>query len=187
MTEQERPEKRYPDFEFSLRELAGSMGDFGTLFHLALGYIAIIAPAGLICDYFARREVSERKLLFNMGIMNAVGCLFGGIPVCHGAGGLAGQYYFSARTGGAAIRCRAVFERGHRGHPGSVPAAADRRYAVYGGHRAGQTRPGIEGLEIYPCGRHSRAFRYHEYGHRLRHRAGGCAPAESAAEKRILI
>ena len=103
MTEQERPEKRYSDFEFSLRELAGLMGDFGTLFPLALGYITIIAPASLICDYFARREVSERKLLFNMGIMNAVGCLFGGIPVCHGAGGLAGQYYFSARTGGAAI------------------------------------------------------------------------------------
>jgi len=25
------------------------------------------------------------------------------MPMCHGAGGLAGQYYFGARTGGAAI------------------------------------------------------------------------------------
>jgi len=64
---------------------------------------AVIAPAGLIRDYFPGREVSERKLLFNMGVMNAIGCLFGGMPVCHGAGGLAGQYYFGARTGGAAV------------------------------------------------------------------------------------
>jgi MFS superfamily sulfate permease-like transporter len=28
---------------------------------------------------------------------------FGGMPLCHGAGGLAGQYYFGARTGGANI------------------------------------------------------------------------------------
>lgn len=26
-------------FEFNLRELAGSMGDFGTLFHLPIGYL----------------------------------------------------------------------------------------------------------------------------------------------------
>ena len=41
---------------------------------------AVIAPAGLIRDYFPGREVSERKLLFNMGVMNAIGCLFGGMP-----------------------------------------------------------------------------------------------------------
>ncbi len=39
----------YRDFEFNLRELAGSMGDFGTLFPLAIGYIAVngLNPAGL--------------------------------------------------------------------------------------------------------------------------------------------
>jgi len=37
-------------FEFNLRELAGSMGDFGTLFPLAIGYIVIcgLNPAGLL-------------------------------------------------------------------------------------------------------------------------------------------
>jgi len=37
-------------FEFNLRELAGSMGDFGTLFPLAIGYIAVcgINPSGLL-------------------------------------------------------------------------------------------------------------------------------------------
>jgi MFS family permease len=46
---QESPEKRYRDFEFNLRELAGSMGDFGTLFPLAVGYIAVngLNPSGL--------------------------------------------------------------------------------------------------------------------------------------------
>ncbi|MBN2554185.1 MAG: putative sulfate/molybdate transporter, partial [Spirochaetales bacterium] len=37
-------------FEFSLRELAGSFGDFGTLFPLAIGYIAFcgLDPAGFL-------------------------------------------------------------------------------------------------------------------------------------------
>ena len=37
-------------FEFNLRELAGSMGDFGTLFPLAIGYIIICGfnPAGFL-------------------------------------------------------------------------------------------------------------------------------------------
>ena len=38
-----------------------------------------------------------------MGIMNLVFPFFGGMPLCHGAGGLAGQYYFGARTGGTNI------------------------------------------------------------------------------------
>jgi len=33
---------RIKDFEFSLRELAGSMGDFGTLFPIAGDVLAII-------------------------------------------------------------------------------------------------------------------------------------------------
>ena len=37
-------------FEFNLRELAGSMGDFGTLFPLAIGYIVVcgLDPAGFL-------------------------------------------------------------------------------------------------------------------------------------------
>ena len=31
--------------------------------------------------------------------MNLIIPFFGGMPMCHGAGGLAGQYYFGARTG----------------------------------------------------------------------------------------
>jgi hypothetical protein len=41
---------RIKDFEFNLRELAGSMGDFGTLFPLAIGYFAVcgLNPTGLL-------------------------------------------------------------------------------------------------------------------------------------------
>ncbi len=64
---------------------------------------AVIATASLIVAYWPDRPVSERKLSLNMGIMNLILPFFGGMPLCHGAGGLAGQYYFGARTGGTNI------------------------------------------------------------------------------------
>ncbi|MFC2011192.1 hypothetical protein ACFLUR_02755 [Chloroflexota bacterium] len=41
---------RVRDFEFNIRELAGSMGDFGTPFPQAIGYFVIngLNPAGLL-------------------------------------------------------------------------------------------------------------------------------------------
>jgi MFS superfamily sulfate permease-like transporter len=39
----------------------------------------------------------------NMGVMNLLTPLIGGMPLCHGAGGLAAQYMFGARTGGAML------------------------------------------------------------------------------------
>lgn len=35
--------------------------------------------------------------------MNLISPIFGGIPVCHGAGGMAGHVRFGARTGGALV------------------------------------------------------------------------------------
>jgi predicted benzoate:H+ symporter BenE len=64
---------------------------------------ATIATSSLIKTYWPERDVSARKLAWNQGIMNAILPFFGGMPTCHGAGGLAGQYYFGARTGGANI------------------------------------------------------------------------------------
>ena len=187
---------RIGSFEFNLRELAGSMGDFGTLLPLAIGYIAVcgmdpcgllvamgvanivtglvyrlpmpiepmkvlavvaiaqawtpgkvlasglvmgaslshprlvlpdwrelwpalrdgglaqipltatnavIATSALITQYWPERRVTERQISLNMGLMNLVLPFFGGMPLCHGAGGLAGQYYFGARTGGTNV------------------------------------------------------------------------------------
>lgn len=64
---------------------------------------AVIATSALISQYFPDKPVSEKKLALNTGIMNVVVPFFGGMPMCHGAGGLAGQYYFGARTGGTNI------------------------------------------------------------------------------------
>lgn len=64
---------------------------------------AVIATSALIKEYWPDKPVSEKKLALNMGIINTIVPFFGGMPMCHGAGGLAGQYYFGARTGGTNI------------------------------------------------------------------------------------
>ncbi|MBN2437766.1 MAG: putative sulfate/molybdate transporter [Deltaproteobacteria bacterium] len=61
---------------------------------------ATIATSALIGTYFPDRPVDVGRLSWNQGIMNLLTPFFGGMPMCHGSGGLAGQYYFGARTGG---------------------------------------------------------------------------------------
>jgi hypothetical protein len=62
--------------------------------------IAIVAENNAL---FPDRRVSERKIAVSQGIMNLVSPLFGGIPMCHGAGGMAGHVRFGAKTGGALV------------------------------------------------------------------------------------
>jgi len=64
---------------------------------------AVMATSALTKAYWPDKSVSERQLSLNMGIMNVIIPFFAGMPLCHGAGGLAGQYYFGARTGGTNI------------------------------------------------------------------------------------
>ena len=64
---------------------------------------AVLATATMIRDLFPDKPVSEERLMLNMGAMNVASSFFGGMPICHGSGGLAGQYYFGARTGGTNI------------------------------------------------------------------------------------
>jgi MFS superfamily sulfate permease-like transporter len=64
---------------------------------------AIIAPVEFSTRHFPDRPVSERKIAFSTGVMNTLGSLIGGVPMCHGAGGMAAQVSFGARTGGAPI------------------------------------------------------------------------------------
>ncbi|MFW9894460.1 MAG: putative sulfate/molybdate transporter [Candidatus Thorarchaeota archaeon] len=65
----------------------------------------MIATVVLIKDLFPDREekVDANILAFNMGAMNLFLPFFGGIPLCHGSGGLMAQYAFGARTGGSMI------------------------------------------------------------------------------------
>lgn len=163
--------------EISVSQLAGSMGDFGTLLPLAFGYIVVCGmdPAGFLVmmglanvisglvyrlpmpiepmkalavpaiaqqwtpsmvnasgfgmgivwlllaatgaiTWVARvtpapvvmgiqvtlpeEHATPRKLALSHGVMNIVAPLFGGMPMCHGAGGLVGQYFYGARTAG---------------------------------------------------------------------------------------
>jgi hypothetical protein len=52
---------------------------------------------------FPDRPVTERTVATSTGLMNLAGAVFGAVPMCHGAGGMAGHVAFGARTGGAPI------------------------------------------------------------------------------------
>ena len=64
---------------------------------------SVIATEQTIRDLFPRRQVSIRKIGLTYSIVNLTAPFFGGIPVCHGCGGLAGHYTFGARTGGSVV------------------------------------------------------------------------------------
>jgi MFS superfamily sulfate permease-like transporter len=52
---------------------------------------------------FPEKPVTVKSIALDHGFMNVVAFVLGGIPVCHGAGGLAGHVRFGARTGGALV------------------------------------------------------------------------------------
>jgi predicted benzoate:H+ symporter BenE len=52
---------------------------------------------------FPDRPVTEKQVAFSTGLLNLWSSALGGIPMCHGAGGMAGHVQFGARTGGASI------------------------------------------------------------------------------------
>ncbi|MEK9136957.1 MAG: putative sulfate/molybdate transporter, partial [Bacteroidota bacterium] len=67
---------------------------------LSLGN-SLLATERIAHDYFPERKITLRKLGFTYSLMNIIAPFIGGIPVCHGSGGLAGHYIFGARTGGS--------------------------------------------------------------------------------------
>ena len=52
---------------------------------------------------FPDRAITENTVAVSTGIVNVAGAAFGGVPMCHGAGGMAGHVAFGARGGGAPI------------------------------------------------------------------------------------
>ena len=64
---------------------------------------SVIAVCALSGDYFPGRGVPPRRMAASVGLMNLTCVPFGGMPMCHGAGGLAAQHHFGARTGGSVI------------------------------------------------------------------------------------
>jgi predicted benzoate:H+ symporter BenE len=65
---------------------------------------AVLATTVLIRDLYPNKpNVTPKKLFINMGAINLVSPFIGGIPMCHGAGGLSAHYLFGAKTGGAIL------------------------------------------------------------------------------------
>lgn len=52
---------------------------------------------------FPHAPVTEKGVSISTGLMNLLSSVVGGVPACHGAGGMAGHIAFGARTGGAVV------------------------------------------------------------------------------------
>jgi SulP family sulfate permease len=72
---------------------------------------AVIAYADLSKDYFddASQKVTYPSACISMALANFVSATIGGMPLCHGAGGLAAHYRFGARTAGSNLMIGAIF------------------------------------------------------------------------------
>ena len=64
---------------------------------------AVIATREENNRLFPDRAVTENSIATSTGAMNLASAALGGVPMCHGAGGMAGHVTFGARTGGAPI------------------------------------------------------------------------------------
>jgi MFS superfamily sulfate permease-like transporter len=64
---------------------------------------AIIAISEENNRLFPDRPVNVGKISVSTGLMDILGAAVGGVPMCHGAGGMAGHVRFGARTGGALV------------------------------------------------------------------------------------
>ena len=54
-------------------------------------------------EYFPDRKTTVKTISIDHGVMNLISTFMGGIPMCHGAGGMAGHIRFGAKTGGALV------------------------------------------------------------------------------------
>ncbi len=72
---------------------------------------AVVAYADLSKEYFAERsrKVTYKAACISMALANILSSTIGGMPMCHGAGGLAAHYRFGARTGGSNLMIGVLF------------------------------------------------------------------------------
>ncbi|OLZ39896.1 sulfate transporter [Natrinema saccharevitans] len=81
----------------SAAALEGTVAQLG----MTIGNAAI--ATALLCGDLYDREISADALSRSMGVTCLAAIPLGGVPMCHGSGGLAGKYAFGARTGGANV------------------------------------------------------------------------------------
>ena len=72
---------------------------------------AVIAYADLSKDYFGdnSKKVTYKSACISMALANIVSSTIGGMPLCHGAGGLAAHYRFGARSAGSNLMIGIIF------------------------------------------------------------------------------
>ena len=72
---------------------------------------AVIAYGDLSGEYFGKdsSRVTYRASCISMALANFLSFFLGGMPLCHGAGGLAAHYRFGARTAGSNVMIGAIF------------------------------------------------------------------------------
>ena len=72
---------------------------------------AVLAYTDLSNEYFGARasRVTNRSACISMALANFLSFCLGGMPLCHGAGGLAAHYRFGARTAGSNVMIGLVF------------------------------------------------------------------------------
>src|SRR5437660_89401 len=75
---------------------------------LSLGN-SVLATRQLAHDLFPERNLTIRKIGITYAAMNLISPWLGGIPTCHGSGGMAGHYAFGGRTGGSVIIYGLIF------------------------------------------------------------------------------
>ena len=65
---------------------------------------SIVSTCKLSADLFPERpRLSHAAVACSVGLVNLASCALGGMPVCHGAGGLAAQHRFGARHGASMV------------------------------------------------------------------------------------
>lgn len=70
---------------------------------------AVIALVEENNNLFPYRKITETQVAGTKGLMNIVSSVFGGVPLCHGAGGMAAHVRYGAHTGGATIFLGTIF------------------------------------------------------------------------------
>lgn len=72
---------------------------------------AVFATADTAKAYFGSQaqRVTHKSLLTTMGVANLAAGVLGGVPVCHGSGGLTAHFKLGARTGGANLMIGSIF------------------------------------------------------------------------------
>ncbi|MCF8079190.1 MAG: putative sulfate/molybdate transporter [Desulfobacterales bacterium] len=72
---------------------------------------AVLAYTDLSKEYFGEKsaKVTNRKACVSMALANFFSFFLGGMPLCHGAGGLAAHYRFGARTAGSNMMIGILF------------------------------------------------------------------------------